>query len=127
MCVCCVCYRGHSDGETWGLAANPDGTMAVTGGDDNKLCLWSLESQELLLSRTIADKADAKAAKYQRKHGARRSTMADSAPNQCCRAADWGVNGFVFVGTNDGRVMCLDETDLVGTHPRVPDARTHRG
>jgi len=50
---------------------------------------------------------------HQRKHGARRSTMSSCAPNQCCRAADWGPNGYIVVGTNDGRIMTLDETDLV--------------
>lgn len=38
--------------------------------------------------------------------------MADSAPNQCCRAVDWGPNGTIAVGTNDGRVLLLDESDL---------------
>ena len=47
-----------------------------------------------------------------KKKGGGRSTMADTAPNQCCRAADWGMGGFIVVGTNDGKVLVLDEATL---------------
>lgn len=103
---------GHFDGETWALAPNADGDMVLTGGDDNMLALWSLEANKLITSRKLADKADESAARHQKRHGGRRSTMSSCAPNQCCRTAHWGPNGYILVGTNDGRVLALNEDDL---------------
>lgn len=39
---------------------NPDGNLAITGGDDNMLAVWNLEGDKLLTSRTIDDTASEK-------------------------------------------------------------------
>ena len=109
--------------------------MAVTGGDDNMIALWSIDDNKLITTRVVdaTDSAKARrtwlccpsdacvlraspfpvlAADRAKKKGGGRSTMADTAPNQCCRAADWGMGGFIVVGTNDGKVLLLDEATL---------------
>jgi len=107
-----VVTSGHFDGETWALATNPDGNMAVTAGDDNMIALWSLDDNKLITTRVVDATDSAKARHRAKKKGGGRSTMADTAPNQCCRAADWGMGGFIVVGTNDGKVLVLDEATL---------------
>ncbi len=42
-------YKGHS-GDVWAVAISPDGRLLASGSNDQTVCLWSLESGELLLT-----------------------------------------------------------------------------
>lgn len=68
---------GHSSGEVWGLAVHPTlPNIVLTTGDDNKLCVWDMEAQEIISVTKINPKKGKK-----RKSGYGASSLSKFTPN----------------------------------------------
>jgi WD40 repeat protein len=86
--------KGHSDGETWGLAV-ADASHVVTSGDDNKIINWNIKTRKAEAVGTISNES-----RKAPKGGA--SSLTELPNSQCARAVAVGSNGHVAVGHNDG-------------------------
>lgn len=99
--------NGHFDGETWALEVFPDGDKYVTAGEDNQVCLWSVEGHKLVRTGVISEKAGKRAKKRQA------STMSSYPTNQMARAiAIHPRKPEVIIGKNNGWVTVLDAETL---------------
>lgn len=91
---------GHFDGELWSLCLTPDGSHAVTAGEDNSVCLWNVNSRKLV-RKDIISTENGPALKV-------RKACTDSLhpPNQCARAVDFHPSKNEYVlGCNNGSVV----------------------
>jgi WD40 repeat protein len=74
---------GHSDGELWALACDPQGSSFVTAGQDNTIRLWDTEKMAHVNTLML---------------------------NACITAIDWSKDGsFIVAGTEEGEILLFDK------------------
>jgi WD40 repeat protein len=99
--------RGHGDGELWALAVVRGGQNFITAGEDNTICLWSVDKHKMLKRAQISDKAS-KAPKIKKA-----STTSSHPVNQCARACAISPDKkTIVIGTNDGKAAVFDTKTL---------------
>jgi len=103
--------RGHADGELWALAVVRGGQNFVTAGEDNTICLWSVDKRKMLKRAQISDKA-VKAPLIKKA-----STTSTHPVNQCARACAISPDKkTIVIGCNNGEVAVFDTKTLQRKH-----------